>query len=246
MNSEIDNALIFLANVLPEPLIRPEEQILRYSFEKKSYQAIASDHQCSIGYVKNIADGLWEKLSVQLGESVTRTNCRAVLKRQLLKPKPGQLQPIAEFWINERGMGKARPRKTSRSRKMHMPAKYVKWMNLAVDAIEIQMPDNAPAPVPAYVECYFLNFLSSDSDNLTGAVEDALVKAKYLGNDSSGYVVDSRGRFAKTKKRRGIPLDVGILVKVYQGEIVELEPDVVDKFRNKYPQLFAAAASRKK
>ncbi|MBR8841176.1 MAG: hypothetical protein DSM106950_46375 [Stigonema ocellatum SAG 48.90 = DSM 106950] len=61
------------------------------------------------------------------------------------------------------------------------------------------------------MECYFVNFFSSDSDNLTGSVLDCLVEAEVLANDSSGYVVGCSGEFVKQRKQRNQDKVVGIL-----------------------------------
>jgi hypothetical protein len=82
-----------------------------------------------------------------------------------------------------------------------------------------------PAPVPAKVDCYFVNFLSSDSDNLTGAVLDALVEAGILQNDSSSYVIASTGAFAKTRKRKGRDKPLGILIRIFPAQVEHLDLD---------------------
>jgi len=80
--------------------------------------------------------------------------------------------------------------------------------------------------VPAKVDCFFVNFFSSDSDNLTGSVLDALVEAEILQNDSSGYVVASTGTFVKTRKRRGQDKPVGILIRITPAQIEYLDLSV--------------------
>ncbi|MUG98916.1 hypothetical protein F7734_44135 [Scytonema sp. UIC 10036] len=85
----------------------------------------------------------------------------------------------------------------------------------------------APAPVPACVDCLFVNFFSSDSDNLTGAVLDALVEARVLENDSSSYVAASSGKFVKTRKRRGQDKPVGILIRIVPAQIEYFEMDAI-------------------
>jgi hypothetical protein len=72
----------------------------------------------------------------------------------------------------------------------------------------------------------FVNFFSSDSDNLIGSVLDALVESDILQNDSSGYVVASTGTFAKTRKHRGQDRPVGILIRITPAQIEYLDLSV--------------------
>ncbi|WP_414588746.1 hypothetical protein [Scytonema sp. PCC 10023] len=130
---------------------------------------------------------------------------------------------MIEIWLHGRGLGKARPR-FGRGGVVHTASRYSQWKNDAV--LQMKALNLPPAPVPAKVDCFFVNFFSSDSDNLTGSVLDALVEAEILQNDSSGYVVASTGTFVKTRKRRGQDKPVGILIRITPAQIEYLDLSV--------------------
>lgn len=137
-------------------------------------------------------------------------------------------KPVATIWLPGRGVGKARPR-VGRKGRVFMPERYTNWKDNAAKEIIKQVRHQLQAPQPCYVKCWFVNFLSSDSDNLTGSVLDALVDAGYLQGDSSSFVLHSAGEFCKTKKKRNVPKPMGILVEIYSAEIktIVLE-DLID------------------
>lgn len=128
---------------------------------------------------------------------------------------------MIEIFIPGRAVGKARPR-FSKSH-VYTDSRYGKWKKEAISHIKsLNLPK---APKPCLVECYFINFLSSDTDNLQGSVLDALVQSGYLENDSSSYVVGCSGFFAKQKKAKGKDKPVGVLVRVRSSQIIELFAD---------------------
>jgi hypothetical protein len=117
---------------------------------------------------------------------------------------------MQEIWLPGRGIGKARPRFSKGV--VYTSHKYAAWKRQAIASIrKLKL---SPAPKPCFVECFFVNFLSSDADNLQGSVLDALVQAGYLENDSSSYVIGSSGLFVKQKKERDKEKVQGILVRV--------------------------------
>ena len=125
---------------------------------------------------------------------------------------------MIEIFIPGRAVGKARPR-FSKGR-VYTADRYGKWKKEAIAHIRsLNLPK---APKPCSVECYFINFFSSDTDNLQGSILDALVQSEYLENDSSSYVVGCSGVFAKQKKLRGKEKFIGVLVRVKDSEIAEL------------------------
>jgi Holliday junction resolvase RusA-like endonuclease len=130
---------------------------------------------------------------------------------------------LIEIWISGRGVGKARPR-FGRGGVVHTAQRYGDWKRDAI--LQMKALNLPPAPCPAKVDCFFVNFFSSDSDNLIGSVLDALVEAEILQNDSSGYVVASTGSFAKTRKRRGQDRPVGILIRISPAQIQYLDFDI--------------------
>lgn len=138
------------------------------------------------------------------------------------------------IWIEGRGIGKARPRGSSKViekngraiavTKFHTSPKYRKWTNDAICQIAKQKVPKFTKPVS--ICCNFVNFKSSDTDNITGAILDALVKSKVILNDSSSYVIKSTGEFSKLRKLRNSPKHIGILVEIEEQEIQELEPEL--------------------
>ena len=76
------------------------------------------------------------------------------------------------------------------------------------------------------MECRFVNFASSDSDNLTGTILDTFVEAGILGGDSKSYVSGSSGQFYSKRKERGKPKDLGSLILVRPQEIIPLDIEI--------------------
>jgi Holliday junction resolvase RusA-like endonuclease len=117
-----------------------------------------------------------------------------------------------KIWLPGRAMGKARPRYSSYTRTFHLPEKYAQWKSTTARLIKkLQLPT---IDYSVSVKCEFFNFLSSDSDNLTGSVLDALVDGDLLQGDSSSYVIASSGEFVKCKKERGLEKNIGTLVTI--------------------------------
>jgi hypothetical protein len=77
---------------------------------------------------------------------------------------------------------------------------YKDWINYAADVIHYQAQFFPPAPKPSKIVSKFVNFFSSDSDNLQGGVLDAM-NGVYLEGDSSSFVTGSRGKFCKTRRK---------------------------------------------
>lgn len=143
------------------------------------------------------------------------------------------------IWIEGRGMGKARPRGSSRVvrkngkyiavTRFHTCPKYRRWTNGVILQLAKQKTPKFTKPVS--VCCHFVNFKSSDADNISGAILDALVKFKLVQNDSSSYVTKSSGEFSKLRKLRNSPKHIGILVEIEEREIKELELELANFIR---------------
>lgn len=131
-----------------------------------------------------------------------------------------------QIWLSGKAVGKARPRFSSRTGAVHTEGRYGQWKCDAVTQLRAMKLPQALTPVA--VQCTFVNFFSSDSDNLLGSILDALVTAEVLKNDSSGYVVASSGAFAKTRKRRGRDKPVGVLIRIIPAQIEHLDFDISD------------------
>lgn len=121
------------------------------------------------------------------------------------------------LWLPGKAPGKARPRYSKKTRKFHLPQNYVQWKNNAI--VHIKSNNFKVLPQPCFIECKFVNFASSDSDNLTGSILDAFVDAGILSGDSKSYVTGSLGRFWKIRKQRGKDKVIGILVIVTPADI---------------------------
>lgn len=145
------------------------------------------------------------------------------------------------LWLDGKGVGKGRPRARGRIVRrngkqvvaitMYTDPKYRAWKNKAIAAIKKWDLQAYPANTPVSVACYFVNFFSSDSDNLTGSVLDALKQAKIIYDDSAKYVSESKGIFCKKRKLRNQNKQVGILVEIEPKEIIKI-PEHLEIFLN--------------
>jgi Endodeoxyribonuclease RusA len=127
---------------------------------------------------------------------------------------------MQQIWIPGRAIGKARPRFSSQGI-VYTSERYRNWKTSTI--VLIKSLNLQPAPKPCFIECFFVNFFSSDADNVQGAVIDSLVQAEYLENDSCSYVVGCSGLFVKQRKRRNEQKSVGVLVQVYPASVRSLE-----------------------
>ncbi len=79
----LEEALVIVDTLLqPETLSDLQEQIFRYSWEDKRYAEIAEICGYDQNYVKDVGSKLWKLLSKALGEEVTKSNFRSVLRRR--------------------------------------------------------------------------------------------------------------------------------------------------------------------
>ncbi|MBW4490205.1 MAG: tetratricopeptide repeat protein [Trichocoleus desertorum ATA4-8-CV12] len=58
-----------------------QKTILHKVWQGHKYLEIATDYGCTEGHVKDVGSDLWKFLSQQLGEKITKTNCRTALAR---------------------------------------------------------------------------------------------------------------------------------------------------------------------
>ncbi|OKH30481.1 hypothetical protein NIES2119_30870 [[Phormidium ambiguum] IAM M-71] len=78
----IEEALVVVDSILkPGYLNHVQELVLRQSWEGKTYPEIAASSAYDAEYVKNIGYQLWQSLSDKLGEKVTKSNFRSVIRR---------------------------------------------------------------------------------------------------------------------------------------------------------------------
>jgi AAA-like domain len=73
---------ILIYEITLKHLSDAEVQVLRGSWEGKTYDAIASEFHLSRRRIEEIGEDLWTKLSNALGEQVRKTNFRQALQRQ--------------------------------------------------------------------------------------------------------------------------------------------------------------------
>ncbi|MBE9228744.1 NACHT domain-containing protein [Phormidium sp. LEGE 05292] len=78
----IEEALVVVDSILkPGYLNHVQELVLRQSWEGKTYPEMAASSAYDAEYIKNIGYHLWQSLSDKLGEKVTKSNFRSVLRR---------------------------------------------------------------------------------------------------------------------------------------------------------------------
>ncbi len=78
----IEEALVIVDTVLkPGYLNQVQELVLRQSWEGRTYSEIAANYGYDSDYVKNVGFGLWQSLSEKLGEKVSKSNFRSIVRR---------------------------------------------------------------------------------------------------------------------------------------------------------------------
>jgi WD40 repeat protein len=81
-----DEALVLLDSVLSgKCLSNMQELVFRHAWEDLSYVEIAEKHDYDSEYIKQIGSQVWQLLSQELGQKVTKSNFRAVLQRYAFK-----------------------------------------------------------------------------------------------------------------------------------------------------------------
>jgi DNA-directed RNA polymerase sigma subunit (sigma70/sigma32) len=58
-----------------------QEAVLRGTVQRKTYKEIAKDFDCSESNIRQIGSDLWQILSEQLGEDVSKSNFRSAMER---------------------------------------------------------------------------------------------------------------------------------------------------------------------
>lgn len=76
-------------------LTPPEKDILKAAWENEPYTNVAESLYLSIGYIKDLAYLLWQRLSDVFGEKITKNNFRRVMEEQSAKP-PSPEENISE------------------------------------------------------------------------------------------------------------------------------------------------------
>jgi Uma2 family endonuclease len=91
--SIVDGLEQVLANRTGSRLNPVQRLILRQVWQGLKYREIAEDSGYTEGHIKDVGSDLWKLLSKVFGAKVTKSNCKAVLKRYLQSAglyKPGQ------------------------------------------------------------------------------------------------------------------------------------------------------------
>lgn len=89
-------------NVVGKHLSNIEVVVLQGSWLGQTYSEIASQNDYTLEYLKNdIGPQLWRRLSKALGEEVTKTNCRAVLRRWAYQEKYTSKKAEAEASVQQ-------------------------------------------------------------------------------------------------------------------------------------------------
>lgn len=79
----VEEALVLVDTVLtPQYLNQIQETVLRESWEGRTYSEIARRHGYDPEYIKNVGFHLWQSLSKALGEKVTKSNFRSIVRRR--------------------------------------------------------------------------------------------------------------------------------------------------------------------
>lgn len=61
-------------------LTPPEKEILKAAWDNETYSSVAESLYLSIGYIKDLASLLWQRLSDAFGEKITKNNFRRVIE----------------------------------------------------------------------------------------------------------------------------------------------------------------------
>ena len=86
----IDEALIVLDSILGrEQLTHLQETVFRRAWEGQTYEQIATSEDYDPDYVKLVGSQLWQMVSEQVGQRVTKNNFRVVLRQWRRKRDEG-------------------------------------------------------------------------------------------------------------------------------------------------------------
>jgi hypothetical protein len=99
-----DQAIVLLDSVLSAKCFSNiQELVFRYAWEDFSYSEIAEKHNYDTEYIKQVGSQIWQLLSQELGQKVSKSNFRAVLKRYALRQVDAleSLDPALESEITE-------------------------------------------------------------------------------------------------------------------------------------------------
>ncbi len=78
-----------------------QEIVFRQSWEGKTYPEIAESFGYDVDYIKNVGSQLWKLLSKQLGEKVSKSNFRSVLRRIVQQNQVESVFKIESLTVSE-------------------------------------------------------------------------------------------------------------------------------------------------
>ncbi|MGB7417144.1 MAG: NB-ARC domain-containing protein [Thermosynechococcaceae cyanobacterium] len=82
-HSELHDSLALLHGLLPNlDLTNTQTTVFLQSWQGRTYQQIADSHGYDSDYLKDVGHKLWRKLSLQLGEPISKHNFCSVLRRR--------------------------------------------------------------------------------------------------------------------------------------------------------------------
>jgi DNA-binding response OmpR family regulator len=94
-----EEALQFIEAILEsktgKQLTPPEKEILKAAWDNETYNSVAESLYLSIGYIKDLASLLWQRLSDAFGEKITKNNFRRVIETLCTPSTPPEVE-IAE------------------------------------------------------------------------------------------------------------------------------------------------------
>lgn len=120
------------------------------------------------------------------------------------------------IWIDYKIKGKARPRFNAQTGATYHSSDYRQFKAGLIyyfQSLELEKFEK-----PVHISCLFVNFFTSDSDNLQGSITDALVQSGMIKNDGAVPLPKSSGEFVTTTKKRGVDKEVGVVIEITEVE----------------------------
>ncbi|MEG5173380.1 NB-ARC domain-containing protein [Microcoleus sp. B3-D7] len=77
-----------------------QEAVLRGTLQRETYKEIAKDFNCSESRIREIGSALWQILSEELGEDVSKTNFRSTMERFQVSNSSNFAQNVSEQYIS--------------------------------------------------------------------------------------------------------------------------------------------------
>ncbi|HEY9710180.1 MAG TPA: NB-ARC domain-containing protein, partial [Oculatellaceae cyanobacterium] len=92
-----EEAIVLLDALLPGQKLKDlQEDVFRYTWQGCTYAEIADQVGYDVGHIRDVGAKLWQQLSIAFGESVTKNNVQAVVRRQTLQRQSATLDSPVE------------------------------------------------------------------------------------------------------------------------------------------------------